>query len=177
MSQITKAGTGYGATLIISSTAASLASPAPAPDSSPTSWLLTSPPSGIPVLQLKTFTMPNQKWSFDDITNTSSPTVGAGTVKENLLTVLDVGEFTAEGVYLPSDSGLEAITTAFATGVPNQFQIVLGLLPGQSSTGNVYEFNAYVQTNPLPQTVSVEKAITWKVDLKLTTFVTVTIGS
>jgi hypothetical protein len=176
---ITKAGTGYGAVLAISSTAATLATPAPAPSATPTKYTLApaSTPTGIAILQLKTFSMPQQKWAFDDVTNVSSPTIGVGTAKESLLTLLDLGEFSAEGIFLPSDPGLVAVQTAFESGLPNQFQIQLGLLPGQSTSGNVYEFNAWVSSNPIPTNVSVDKAIAWKMDLKLATIMTITLGS
>jgi hypothetical protein len=255
---ITKAGTGYGATLLISSTVATTGSPAPAPPTSPSKWLTGSPaatltltnngttgytsatalptttngagtgltitivgavgaitsgtmvaagigyrvgdkvyptqgPSdgtayflvatvsgsvqGIPILQLKSPTFPKQVLSYDDITTTSSPQIGAVTVKENLATMMDLGEFTAEGVFLPSDPGLLAIQAAFMLSVPAQFQVWLQQLPGQSTSGNVYCFNAYIGTNPLPSGVTPEKAILWTVSLKLTSIVTVTVGS
>jgi hypothetical protein len=172
----TKAGTGHGATLLISSTVYTTASPAPAPPSSPTSWLAGSPPTGIPILQIKNPKFPSQKWSYDDISCLSSPTVGAGTVKENLLTMLDLGEFTGEGIFLPSDLGLQSTQAAFLTGLPTAFQVLLAPLPGQT-TGNIYQFNGYVGENPLPTGISVDKAILWSVNIKLTSVVTMTVGS
>jgi hypothetical protein len=175
----TKAGTGAGAVLVICATLATLAAPAPAPSDSPTAFTLApvSTPTGIAVLQMKDFTMPSQKWAFDDITNTSSPTVGVGVLKESLATLVDPGEFSCTGIFLPSDDGLIALQTAFSTGIANQFQVQLQPLGGQSTTGNIYEFNAYVQENPVPSNISAEKAVTVKISLKLDSIMTVAVGS
>jgi hypothetical protein len=175
----TKAGTGAGAILVISSTAATLASPAPAPAQPPTAFTVApaTSPTGIAILQLKDFTMPSQKWSYDDTTNTNSPSVGVGVIKESLATLVDPGEFSATGIFLPSDPGLVALQTAFTTGIANAFQVQLQPIAGQSASGNVYAFNAYVQENPMPSNISAEKAVTIKVNLKLNSVITVKTGA
>ena len=134
-------------------------------------------PTGIAILQLKEFTVPSQKWSYDDITNTGSPAVGVGVLKESLPTLVDPGEFSATGLFLPSDPGIVALQTAFATGLANTFQIQLKPIAGQSVSGNIYAFTAYVQENPVPTNISVEKAITVKISLKLDSMMTVLTGS
>jgi hypothetical protein len=179
MSAATKSGTGAGSILVINAIAATLAAPAAAPAQPPTA-LTVAPavtPTGVAVLQLKDFTVPEQKWSYDDITNTSSPAIGVGVLKESLATLVDPGEFTATGIFLPSDPGIIALQTAFQTGLANAFQIQLKPISGQSTTGNVYAFNAYVQTNPVPSGVSAEKAVTVKISLKLDSVMTVLAGS
>ena len=176
---LSKAGTGAGALLCVSSTVATLASPASAPGSTPTKFTLApaSTPTGIAILQMKNFTMPAQKYAFDDITNTNSPTIGVSVMKENVITVLDPGEATFTGVFIPTDPGIVALQTAFATGIAQQFQVQLPLLPGQSTSGNVYEFNAWVAENPQPTDIDASKAITVKVTLKLSSLMTYTVGS
>jgi hypothetical protein len=179
MSASTKGGTGQGALLVISSTPASLSAPASAPAQPPTKFTVApaSSPTGIAILQIKDFTMPDMKWSYDDITNTSSPTIGVGVLKESLATVVDPGEFSATGVFLPSDPGLNALQTAFNTGIANQFQIQLQPLGGQSANGNVFAFNAYVQSYPIPSGIDVTKAVSVKISLKLDSIITVAAGA
>ena len=121
--------------------------------------------------------MPSQKWSYDDITNTSSPAVGVGVLKESLATLVDPGEFTCTGVFLPSDPGLAALQSAWASGIAQQFQVQLSPIAGQSTVGNTYEWSAYVTENPLPSNISAEKAVTIKVSLKLDSVITVAVGS
>ena len=175
----TKAGTGYGALLVISATPATLAAPASYPTQPPVALTVApaTTPTGIAILQLKEFTVPAQKWTYDDITNTSSPAVGVGVQKESLPTLVDTGEFSATGLWLATDAGLIALQTAFATGLANSFQIQLKPIAGQSTSGNIYAFTAFVSSNPVPMNISVEKAITYKVDLKLDSMMTVLVGS
>jgi hypothetical protein len=180
MSTISKAGTGAGALLVISATAATVTTPAPAPSTPPTALTVspTSSPTGIAILQMKEFSLPSQKLSFDSITNTNSPSSVAGTVtNEYIPTVLDGGEFSVTGIFLPSDPGLSAIQTAFYSGLANQFQIQLQPIAGQATTGNIYEFNAWVQELPAPVSVSPDKALTVKLSLKLQGVMTVKTGS
>ena len=179
MSTATKSGTGAGSYLVISATPATLAAPAAAPTQPPVAFTLApaSTPTGIAIMQLKEFTVPEQSWSFDDITNTGSPDVGIGVLKESLATLVDPGEFAATGIFLPSDPGIIALQTAFTTGIANAFQIQLKPIAGQSVTGNVYAFNAYVQKNPVPSNIDAGKAITVKISLKLDSVMTVLTGS
>ena len=175
----TKSGTGAGALLVISSTVATLAAPAAAPITTPVKFTIapTASPTGIAVLQMKDFTMPSQKYSFDEITNTSSPTIGQSVLRENVITVLDPGEFSCTGIFLPSDPGLIALQNCFSTGIPQAFQVQLPPISGQATVGNVYAYNAWMAENPTPQTVSAEKAVTIKITLKLSSLMTVAVGS
>jgi hypothetical protein len=180
MANLSKAGTGAGTLLVISSTAATVSAPAPAPSTPPTALTLapTTTPTGIAILQMKEFSLPSQKLSFDNITNTSSPSTVAGTVTNEFLpTVLDGGEFGVTGIFLPSDPGLVALQTAFYSGLANQFQIQLPKIAGQTTSGNVYEFNAWVQELPVPVSVAADKALNVKLSLKLQGVMTVATGS
>ena len=175
----TKSGTGAGSILVISATAATLAAPAAVPAQPPTAFTVApaSTPTGLAILQLKEFSVPAQKWSYDDVTNTSSPSVGVGVLKESLATMVDPGEFTATGIFLPSDPGIIALQTAFQTGLSNAFQIQLKPIGGQSTTGNVYAFNGFVQENPVPANIDAGKAVTVKISIKLDSVMTVLTGS
>jgi hypothetical protein len=184
----TKSGTGAGALLIISNEPATLSSPAPYPVTDPTPFItaITSPPTatGIPVLYLKEFSLPEQKYSYDDITNLNSPSLnsieGSGSeavIKESLPTLIDPGTFTATGIFDPEDAGLAAIQAAFYSGLPNAFQIQLPKIAGQVTSGNTYAFLAYVDTNPTPTNVSVDKAVLVKISLRLDSIMTVAPGS
>jgi hypothetical protein len=175
----TKAGTGSGALLVISSTVATLASPAPAPTTPPVKYTIApaTTPTGLAILQMKDFTVPSQKLALDEVTNTSSPSSGVYTIKERIPTILDPGEFSCVGIFLPSDPGLIAVQTAFASGIAQSFQIQLPPIAGQSTTGNIYEFNALITENPIPTTINVDKAITVKITLTLVSLMTVLTGS
>jgi len=179
MSATTKSGTGAGSILVISAVAATLAVPCTSPAQPPVAFTVapTATPTGVAVLQLKEFTVPEQSWSYDDITNTSSPAVGVGVLKESLATLVDPGEFTATGIFLPSDPGIIALQTAFQTGLANAFQIQLKPISGQSTTGNIYAFSAYVAKNPVPSNIDATRAVTVKISLKLDSVMTVATGS
>lgn len=175
----TQAGTGAGALLVISATPATLAAPASAPASSPKPFTIApaATPTGVAVLQMKNFTMPSQKYSFDDVTNTSSPTIGVSVLKESMITTLDPGEFSCTGIFLPSDPGLVLLQNAFSSGIAQAFQVQLPPIGGQSTKGNCYAFNAWLSENPIPTTINADKAITVKINLKLNSLMTVAVGS
>lgn len=174
-----KAGTGAGSLLVISSIPATLATPAPLPSNPPVAFTIApaTTPTGIAILQLKDLTIPEQKFSYDDITNFQSPAVGIGTQKESVPTVVDPGEMSCTGVFLPSDPGLLALQTAFNTGLANSFQIQLPPIAGQSTTGNIYAFTAFVSSNPVPTNITPDKAQTVKISLKLNSMITILQGS
>lgn len=130
------------------------------------------------VAQVKTFQFSNGggKWSYEDITNSGSPAVGPGVLKENIPTEVDPGEFNIGGVVLPSDAGQLMLATAFNAGVLYDFKLQLPLGPGQTTTGNLLTFSGYLEDQALPD-VQFDKALTFKATVKLTTLVTVTQGS
>ena len=176
----TKAGTGAGAIVIISATPATLASPAPYPAAPPVAMTLApaTTPTGIAVFQIKEIAqMPNPKWAFDETTNVGSPAVGIGVQKESWPTTVDPGEFSATGVFLPSDPGVIALQTAFMSGLAQSFQVQLMPIAGQSTTGNLYAFTGYVQELPAPTNISAEKVITTKISIKLNSMPTILEGS
>ncbi len=215
----TKAGTGAGSYLVISSVPATLAAPAQYPAQPPVPMVVAAPAwstlttytagqivssagnnwtavtpitgtapataawtegpavTGIAILQLKEFSIPEQTWKYDSVTNTGSPTIGVGVMEESLATTVDPGTFTATGVFLPSDLGTQALQTAFATGIANSFQVSLKPIAGQSVTGNTYAFTGFVSKNPVPTNIDASKAATIKVEIKLDSLMTVATGN
>jgi hypothetical protein len=163
----------------MSSTVPTLAVPAPAPTTPPVKYTLApaSTPTGLQIFSLKAFTMPSQKYKWDQTTNTSSPLQGLSVLEESVLTTLDPGEASFEGVLNPADPGFIAVQAAYVSGLPQSFQVQLPPIAGQATTGNVYEFTAWVSENPLPMSIDAGKAITFKLSLKLNSFVTVLTGS
>jgi hypothetical protein len=128
------------------------------------------------ILQVKTFQLPEAKWAYDDVTNTGSPAVGPGVLKENLPATVDPGEASFGGAWLPSDPGQLAVFASFSTGTPADFKLQLKPIGGQTTTGNLYTFSGYVQALPVPD-IQADKVATIKFSIKLTTLITVTAGS
>ena len=98
-------------------------------------------------------------------------------LEENIPTTLDPGEASFTGIMNPADPGFQAVQAAFVSQLPQSWQIQLPPISGQSVSGNVYEFVGWVSSNPLPMSVDASKAITFKLDIKLCSFVTVLTGS
>ena len=132
-----------------------------------------------PILQLnKPMQFSGQKWQYEDVTNFGSPIFGAGLVKESLPVLVDPGEASCEGLFLPADPGQLGVAAAFAAGTLASFKLQLAVdtVGGQTTAGNLYAFSAFVQENPLPE-VPFDKSMTIKISLKLNTAITVTQGS
>ena len=164
---------------MISATPATAAAPAAAPPTPPTPFTVApaTTPTGVVIMQLKDLTLPTLKMSYDTVTNTQSPVAVDGTVtNEYVPTVVDGGDFTATGIFNPLDTGLAALQTAFFSGLANAFQVQLQPIGAQTS-GNVYQFNAFVSELPVPTTADVTKALTYKISLKLSGLMTVLVGA
>jgi hypothetical protein len=133
----------------------------------------------VPIMQIKTYNLPEAKWKYDTVTNANSPAVGAGNqvLDESLPISVDPGESAFSGVFLPSDPGQLAVAESFATGTATQFTLQLKPIGGQTTTGNLYSWNAFVQTLPMPDGLDAEKIALIKISLKHTTLLTVTQGN
>jgi hypothetical protein len=131
---------------------------------------------GSAVGQLKTIQMSNGKWSLDDITNTGSPAVGSGVIKEIIPTVLDPGECSLSGVWVYNDVGQQALLTAFNAGALVVWVLTLLKGEGQTSTGTPLTFSGYVNDAPFPE-ISFDKALTFKSTITATTEIVVAYGS
>jgi hypothetical protein len=129
------------------------------------------------IMQVKTYQFSGQQASYDDITNTGSAVSGTSNVaiEELLPSKVSLGTLALTGVFLPSDAGQTALSTAFTNQTLTDFKLQLPLAPGQTTTGNLYTLSAYIQDFPLPD-LQWDKAATFKATLKLMSL-TVTPGS
>jgi hypothetical protein len=132
-----------------------------------------------PILQIKEYDLPEAKWKYDTITNSNSPTIGVGNqvLDENAPTVVDPGEASFSGIWLPSDAGQQAVAASFATGTAVEFTLQLKPIAGQTTTGNLYTWMAFVQALPMPSGLSVDKVAQVKISLKMASLIAVTVGS
>lgn len=131
------------------------------------------------ILQVKSISWTQPKLQTEDATCLSSPTLGAATIKEYIPTVIEPGQMTGQAIYLPTDTGLAALTTAFSSGVIHDFKLQLppNAAWSQTTTGNLYAFSGYVLEQPLPDGIDPQKIVTYKVTIQITTAITVTVGS
>lgn len=118
------------------------------------------------VMQIKTPNFSGAEATYDKITNLSSPQSGKVVFDEFLPVTATSGTLELEGIYLPTDSGQAAVQAAFATQDAYDFKLTLPIGPGQSTSGNVYSFSAYVKS-PLLPIISVDKAMTFKTTLQI----------
>lgn len=148
----TKAFTGKGATLLVSNVA---------------------------VAQVKTMQWTSPKWTTEDITNLSSPTLGAGIVQEVIPTVMNPGEFNAQVVYLANDNGLANLYSAFSNASVQTFTVQLApqTSASQANVGDAFSFSGYVTDQPVPDGIAPDKAIMYKVGVKITGPLTRTQGN
>jgi hypothetical protein len=130
----------------------------------------------VPIAQLKSFQFTGQKWSTDDVTNTGSPAVGVGVIKEITPSVLDYGEMTLSGVWLYSDTGQQTLLANFQDGAITNFKCVLAYVEGESTVHTEYDFSAYITDMPAPD-ITFDKALTFKANLKLNSIPTITTGA
>jgi hypothetical protein len=130
------------------------------------------------ILQVKTFKLSGQKWTYEDITNMGSPSLGVGTLKESLPTLVDAGELALSGIFLPSDPGQLAAAAAFGTGLLMDFklQLPINAAAGQVATGNLYAFSGFVQEQPIPD-LQYDKVQSIAISIKLNTPVVTTPGA
>lgn len=114
-------------------------------------------------------------WKFEDVSNMQS-----GQDEEFIPTMRDNGTYDISGNRVSADAGQVAVEAAYyntsgATMSPSPFTMTLLKNANQTTTGDVYTFNAYVQSCSFK--ASVENKITWDVKLKITGPVTKTVGS
>jgi hypothetical protein len=138
-----------------------------------------SPPTYTSILQLKSISWTQPTLGTEDATCLSSPTIGNATVKQYLPTVIEPGKLEATAIYLSTDTGLGALSTAFSTQTISEFKLQFPVITafGQTTTGNLYSFSGYVLEQPLPDGIDPTKLLTYKVSIQITTAVTFTAGS
>jgi hypothetical protein len=114
-------------------------------------------------------------WKFEDTSNMQS-----GQDEEFLPTMRDNGTYDISGNRVSSDAGQAAVEAAYYntsgdTLVASPFTMTLLKNASQTTSGDVYTFNAFVQSCVFK--ADVEKKITWEVKLKISGPVTKTEGS
>ena len=120
------------------------------------------------------FNTPNQKWSFDEITNLQSPTIGPGVFQERIPTEVDPGTITATLIYYNSNinTGYANVVSAFQSGSLYDFQtIIVGNYGANTAT---FSFSGYVTDFPSPKNVTVNKHLEYDLMVQLSGAVTTT---
>ncbi len=125
-------------------------------------------------------TPPEPKFGTEDTTTLAT----AGGVRTFIKTLQDPGETTIEGNYESADPGQIALSTAAAAisnqlngaAYPFKFTLPINGPGGQTTTGDVYAFNALVLSFAVSE-VEAGKLVTFKSSLKLTGPITYTEGS
>jgi hypothetical protein len=109
-------------------------------------------------------------WEYVDTSNFDS-----GVDEEFISTMRNNGEFRCQGNRVASDAGQVLVETAYNSGVINPFTLQLPKTLAQTTTGDKYTFNAYVQTRTF--TVGVKEKIAYDITLKVSGPVTLVAGS
>ena len=130
------------------------------------------------VAQVKTLQFNGQKVAYEDISNLDSGTLGSSSVvlKEKLPTTAEPGTLAIGGIYLPMDSGYQALAAAYESQAVTTFTIQATKGPGQTTAGNLFTFSGYVSEMPNPD-IQWDKTLTFKTSIELTTEIVVTVGS
>jgi hypothetical protein len=130
------------------------------------------------VAQLKTLQLSGAKINFEDISNLDSPVLASGQIvlKENMSVTADLGTMAVAGLYLPMDTGKQAMDTAY-DGLPHDFKIQLPKGPGQTTAGNLFAFSGIIAENPKVPDIQFDKILNFKTTIQLTTDINVTPGS
>jgi hypothetical protein len=131
-----------------------------------------------PVAQIKTLQLNGQKVSYDDISNLDSPALGTSlvAVKEKLPATAEAGTLAISGIYLPANAGYEALAAAYLTQALTTFTMQLPIVPGQTTSGNLYSLSGYVSEAPHPD-VQWDKTMMFKCTIELAANPTFTQGS
>jgi predicted secreted protein len=123
------------------------------------------------VAELKTLDFSGSKNDSEDVTNFDS----GSRFHEYVVTLADAGDCSIAGNYIGSDIGQAAFRAAFLSGAVISFQIVLPLQHGQTTTGEKWVFNGFVQE--LDNQVAFDKVLKFAAKVKVTGPIVVTTGS
>ena len=128
-----------------------------------------SPETFTLVGEIKTITQSGRQVATEDVTNMQS------SAREFIPTLLDSGTWDLAGNRVSSDAGQIAMEAAFASYQNHDFKIQLPLGAGQTTSGDVFAFNALVQE--IDYSLAVDKAVTFTAKLKVSGSITVTPGT
>jgi len=110
--------------------------------------------------ELKNSPVTRGKWKFEDTTNFES-----ASDSETLAVIRENGSVSLEGNRVSSDAGQVLAETAYQSGAIQAFVVQLPKTTGQVTNGDKYTFSAFVESSEF--TVDVEKAISFKIGLKI----------
>lgn len=130
----------------------------------------TVSPTFTDVLEIKSMPRQGAKWNTEDVSNMDS-----GVDMEFITLMRDNGTLQVAGNRVSSDAGQVALKAAFATGDLHMFKTTLPLAPGQTTTGDLYEFNALVEAYDFD--ADTHKAITFTATLKISGLPVETLGT
>jgi hypothetical protein len=121
--------------------------------------------------EVKTITQSGRQVATEDVTNMQS---GA---REFIPTLVDSGTWDITGNRVGGDAGQAAMEAAFAALANHNFKVQLPIskAAGQTTTGDLFTFNAPVQE--LSYSLAVDKAVTFNAKLKVSGTIQVTPGS
>lgn len=127
-----------------------------------------SPETFVAVVEPSSVTPPSPKWSYEKVTNLTSPSVGVGVLQEQIPSVYDPGTMSATVLFTTAnEAGRLALLAAFNGGTILDFKLVL---PG-AGTDATMSFSGYVSEMAY-ENISPEKVISYKFTCTLTTTVT-----
>jgi hypothetical protein len=128
-------------------------------------------PTFTPVGEIKNLQQSGRQVATEDVTNMQS------SAREFVPTLLDSGTWDITGSRIGGDAGQQAMESAFAGLVilPFKVQLPVNANAGQTTTGDLFAFNALVQE--CNYDLAVDKANTFSAKLKVSGVITVTPGS
>lgn len=124
---------------------------------------------GVVVGEIKNTSFNAGKWQTADVTNFES-----GSDAEFIATIRANGTIALAGNRVSGDAGQQAIESSYNSGIKAQFTTQLPMTATQTKEGDSYSFTALVISRDF--NVDVEKAIDYKVELKVSGPITFTPG-
>lgn len=126
------------------------------------------------VAEIKTISWSGAQADTEDVTSMDS----VGAYKETIVTLLDPGEISLSGNRVSGDAGQQAFNDAYGQRekISCKIQLPINPLAGQTTTGDLYSFDAWV-TQPALVDLQYDKAISFSAKIKITGPVTLTQGS
>jgi hypothetical protein len=117
-------------------------------------------PAYVTIGEIRTSGITNSQWDTVDVSNFES-----GVDKEFITTMRDPGMIAIAGNRISSDLGQVNCEAAFQSGGIYMFQILVPKNVTQTTTGDIYTFNALVKS--IDFEIDVAKEISWTVKLQL----------
>lgn len=109
-------------------------------------------------------------WEYVDTSNFQS-----GVDEEFISTMRNNGEFSVAGNRVSADAGQVLVEADYNTGGKSSYTLQLPKTAAQTTSGDKYVFNAFVQTRKF--SVEVKGKISFELTLKVTGPVTLTVGT